>query len=119
MSEDLASKLALGAYFSPMIPVALGWYCHLTGGKRRTYTVLLSAASVSLLCLFAGVNNPAAIGPYYSNARFAVIDVNFLVSLAVGIVALGSNSPGRLFVAVAGLWLAAVWAFVAAINSVV
>jgi len=79
--------------------------------------ISLSVATASLFWLVLGSVFPSLWGAYYGHMRFVVVDGNFLIALSAALVAV-SRKQGIWTVA-ACLMLALIWAFVAAINSVV
>jgi|SRR5579859_5769511 len=105
-----------------VIPIPLllfAWYRRLSyapPSPRKGFLLLLLAPTASDAWFFLATKYPNAIGDSYSNLRYVVIELNLLAMLACAVLALLSNTQGRLPLAIASVLLAAFWLFVLVAN---
>jgi hypothetical protein len=90
----------------------------LARGSSRNQRLILLAAALSFAWLLAGAFFPRTLGGYYSTLRFGVIYANCFAMLVCSILAF-RKKVRPLATGIACLMLAALWFFVAAINSTV
>lgn len=117
MSETYS--VALAVYATPALPLGVSWWnwARSRGAVLSRDHVSLSFATGSLVWLLLGSLFPKLWGPYYSTFRSMVIDGNFLGMLVAA--AASEWSKERFWTGAGSLSLALIWAFIAAINSVV
>ena len=110
--------LALAA--SPMPLLFLAWHRFISASKPAgtLWLILLIGATSSYVWLLLGMKFPALFGESYSKARFAIIDVNFVVTLGCSIAALWSKGNRKVLLGIACLLTTLVWSIEGAINSV-
>ena len=111
--------VALAAIPIPLLLAA--WYRSFSspGVVGIIRLILLIVATGSHLWLILAMWVPMFLGDSYSNVRFAIIDVNFVMMLGCSIWALLSKGNGRVMLGIAGCLTTLLWSLVGAVNSVV
>ncbi len=119
--HSLANWVALAFDFSPIVPIAIAWVGVSRETQRLTrWTILpLVAVTASLFWLALSLISPAALGPTYSNVRFAIIDANFIAMMLAAIAAFSRMPKARVSTGIACALMGLIWSFIAAINVVV
>ncbi|HEY2460399.1 MAG TPA: hypothetical protein VGI16_06315 [Candidatus Acidoferrum sp.] len=120
-SHDLVYWSWLALDFSPAVPFTYAWIL-IIQLKDRSYlwfTAPLCIGTMSLGWLALALAIPKAMGSDYSDDRYAIIEFNFFAALVAASLAALIMRRARIPTVVGCLLLCLVWAFIAAINSVV
>lgn len=108
----------------PTSVLSISWFRVLRFERKRVFSMAalaLAAPSVSYLFFLGAVAWPGLLGRDYSYRRFMTININFLLSLGAGLLALWKwrRSPSSAWITASGLVLALLWFFILAIQGAV